>query len=212
VDILLQKLAGSIDAAEAKTVAQRLEDIFSLDNIPPENRAEYCFFLNEWLVSQASGVYWNYTAKDMYLSMKQAILEMPEGFISFSEWKKHFSDFILYLHALMRKERPRYAFIGEALAWIDTHFAEDISMTMAANQVSANYTWFSEKFREQTGMHFNEYLNRLRIGKAKVILESGRYMVYEVAKLSGYQDVEYFQKVFKEISGVSPGEWRTKKL
>ncbi|MDR1654768.1 MAG: response regulator [Treponema sp.] len=208
---LLQKLTGCIGVAEADIVAQRLEDLVSLDDIPLENRGEYCFFLNEWLVSQALGVYWNYTVKDMYLSMKHIMIETPERFASFNEWKKHFSDFILYLHTLMRKERPRYDFIGEALAWIEAHFAEDINMTMAANQVSVNYTWFSEKFREQTGMYFNEYLNRLRIEKAKAMLESGCYMVYEAAELSGYQDVKYFQKVFKEISGVSPGEWRRQK-
>jgi two-component system response regulator YesN len=142
--------------------------------------------------------------------MKKSMLETPERFVSFNEWKKHFSDFILYLHALMRKERPCYAFISEALTWIDAHFAEDINMTMAANHVSVNYTWFSEKFSEQTGIHFSEYLNRLRVEKAKAILGSGRYMVYEAAGLSGYPDVKYFQKVFKEITGVSPGEWRRK--
>ncbi|GHU16372.1 hypothetical protein FACS1894163_05620 [Spirochaetia bacterium] len=209
-DTLLQRLAGSMGLAETGTVKERLEELFSFRDIPSENFGEYCFSLNEWLVSQTLAPWWNYTARDMYLSMKKSMLETPERFASFAEWKKHFSDFILYLHALMKKQKPRYAFISEALAWIETHFSDDINMAMAANQVSVNYTWFSEKFSEQTGLHFNEYLKRLRIEKAKAILESGNYMVYEAAELSGYQDVKYFQKAFKEVTGLSPGEWRRK--
>jgi two-component system response regulator YesN len=207
----LQKLAAAIGVVSSDAMERKLEEIFHLENIPREDRGWYCFFINEWLESQASSVYWNYMEHDMYLSIKKVMIETPERFTSFFEWKKHVSDFIFYLHALIRKEHPKYAFIGEALAWIDNHFSQDINMTMAANHVSVNYTWFSEKFSEHTGMHFSEYLKRLRVEKAKAILESGSYMVYEAARLSGYQDVKYFQKAFKEVTGISPGEWRREK-
>jgi two-component response transcriptional regulator (chey-like receiver and arac-type DNA-binding domains), putative len=83
-------------------------------------------------------------------------------------------------------------------------------MAMVANQVSVNYTWFSEKFKQHTGVNFNEYLKRIRIEKAKQLLEKGCYKVYEVASRSGFGDVKYFMKIFREITGMSPTEWKSK--
>jgi two-component system response regulator YesN len=206
----LQKLAGSIGVVEPDVIKQRIDELFLPEKILEGNRAEYFYSLSGWFSSELASVYWSYINRDIYLASKKSMLETPERCRVIEEWKKDFSDFIIYLHVTIGKEYPNHAFVRKALAWLEEHFAEDVNMAMVANQVSANYTWFSEKFREQTGFHFNEYLKRLRIGKAKELLETGWYLIYEVAEHAGYQDVKYFQKVFKEVTGLSPGEWRCK--
>jgi YesN/AraC family two-component response regulator len=100
-----------------------------------------------------------------------------------------------------------HSFIEDALVWIGKHFTEDISMMQAANHVSVNYTYFSGKFKEHTGIHFSEYLKRLRINNAMRLLSIGNYRVYEAAWKSGYHDVKYFFKHFKEVTGLTPGEF-----
>jgi two-component system response regulator YesN len=70
-----------------------------------------------------------------------------------------------------------------------------------------NYIYFSEKFREHTGLHFCEYIKSLRISHAMRLLSSGNYRVYESAEKSGYHDVKYFIRHFKEEAGVPPGQW-----
>jgi two-component system response regulator YesN len=207
----LQKLSGIMGTVEPDVIKRSLDEFFLLETIPEENRGEYFHFLSDLFSSELTSVYWDYINRDVYLASKRSMLEMPERCRSIGEWKKNFFDFIIYLHVTIGKERPRHALVRKALAWLEQHFTEDITMAMVANQVSVNYTWFSEKFREHTGFRFNEYLNRLRIGKAKELLETGRYLIYEVAEHSGYRDVKYFQKVFKETTGLSPGEWRRMK-
>jgi YesN/AraC family two-component response regulator len=98
-------------------------------------------------------------------------------------------------------------FIEEALAWIGAHLTEDITMAQAANQVSVNYSYFSEKFKKHTGIHFNEYIKRRRIALAMRFLAEGNYRVYEAAGKCGYRDVKYFLRQFKDIAGISPGRW-----
>jgi two-component system response regulator YesN len=98
-------------------------------------------------------------------------------------------------------------FIEDALAWIKDHLTEGITMAQAANQVSVNYSYFSEKFKKHTGIHFNEYLKRRRIALAMRLLAGGNYRVYEAAEKCGYRDVKYFLRQFKEIAGLSPGKW-----
>lgn len=84
-------------------------------------------------------------------------------------------------------------------------------MTIVSNVVSVNYTYFSEKFKEHTGKNFNEFLKEFRVKKAKELLAMDRYKVYEVAQKTGFSDVKYFMKIFKEITGVSPGKYEIPK-
>ena len=70
-----------------------------------------------------------------------------------------------------------------------------------------NYTWFSEKFKEQMGVNFNDYLKRFRMEQAKYLLEKGTFKVYEVAEKCGFKDVKHFMKSFREMNGMSAGEY-----
>ncbi|MCX7950112.1 MAG: AraC family transcriptional regulator, partial [Treponemataceae bacterium] len=92
--------------------------------------------------------------------------------------------------------------------YIHRHFTEPINMTVVANHVSVNYTYFSEVFKQVMGINFNEYLKNLRLSHAKELLRKGCYRVYEVAERSGFGDVKYFMKTFKESVGLSPGEYQ----
>jgi len=58
------------------------------------------------------------------------------------------------------------------------------------------------------GQNFNDYIKQLRIETAKRLLQQGCYKVYEVASRSGFGDVKYFMKTFKEATGLSPGEYQ----
>jgi two-component system response regulator YesN len=58
------------------------------------------------------------------------------------------------------------------------------------------------------GQNFNDYIKQLRIEAAKRLLQQGCYKVYEVASRSGFGDVKYFMKTFKEATGLSPGEYQ----
>ena len=102
--------------------------------------------------------------------------------------------------------------VDEALVYVKENFTKNINMAMVANHVSINYTWFSEKFKEHMGMNFNEYLKRLRIEEACRLLEKDCYKVYEVSERSGFGDVKYFMKIFKEATGLSPTEWKKQHL
>jgi two-component system response regulator YesN len=107
----------------------------------------------------------------------------------------------------MAADQTAISYIEDALTYIGKHFTEDINMMQVANYVSINYTYFSGKFKENTGLHFSEYLKRLRINNAMRLLSIGNYRVYEAAWKSGYHDVKYFFKHFKEVTGLTPSEF-----
>ena len=63
---------------------------------------------------------------------------------------------------------------------------------------------------EETGTTFNRYLNNVRITKAKELIRRGEYRLTDISQMVGYDDQSYFTKVFRRITGLSPGEYGKK--
>lgn len=95
-----------------------------------------------------------------------------------------------------------------AFQLIQRYYAEDISLQSIASQINVNPSYLSRVFKQEKGENFISCLMRVRIERAKALLESRKYKVYEVADQVGYHNYTYFSKIFKKIVGVSPEEFR----
>ncbi|WP_058300333.1 response regulator transcription factor [Gorillibacterium timonense] len=101
--------------------------------------------------------------------------------------------------------------IHKALDYIHAHYQENLNMAMVSNHVSLNYTYFSQAFKEYTGESFVAYLRKLRIQKAKELLEGTDEKVYEISNQVGFENVKHFTRIFREMEGVTPLEYRAQK-
>ena len=90
-----------------------------------------------------------------------------------------------------------------AIEYISQHYAEPISLETVAQVVGLNKSYLSRLFKIRTGDTLVNYINQCRIRKAAELLKS-----YEIAEMVGYNNVEYFNQVFKKVMGVSPREYR----
>ena len=88
------------------------------------------------------------------------------------------------------------------------HLAEDISLTILAEQFHLNSQYISQLFKSEIGVNFLAYLTNIRMEKAKKLLLSTSLSVAEVADQSGYGDYRVFTKVFKKSEGVTPSQYR----
>ena len=68
--------------------------------------------------------------------------------------------------------------------------------------------YFSKLFKEEAGITFIEYLTTLRMTKAKALLSDPAIPVKEVGTKVGYQDPNYFSRIFKRYTGKTPTEFR----
>lgn len=84
----------------------------------------------------------------------------------------------------------------------------DINVENIAKELHYSKNYFGQLFKAETGMSVNEFINIYRIQKAKELLAKDKYYIYEIAKLVGFDDQQYFTRVFKKIVGVSPSEYR----
>jgi|GEM_PF-1166409 len=101
--------------------------------------------------------------------------------------------------------------ISFIISFLDRHYERDITLHDAAGQVFMNPSYFSTLFKKKTGINFIHYLQRLRIEKSKALLADPRLKVYEIAARTGFKDEKYFFKVFKNVTGITPNEYRDRR-
>lgn len=102
--------------------------------------------------------------------------------------------------------------IQQVLLFIQEHFDEDLSLQYVADQFDLSPSYLSRIFKEETQQNFGHYLRELRIKKAQEWLEHTGMPIKDIAKKLGYASVQNFSRIFKQISGIPPGEYRKNKM
>lgn len=97
--------------------------------------------------------------------------------------------------------------INRIYKYVMQNFKKSISISEVAELVNMTNTSFCRYFKKRTNKSFIAYLNEIRIGYACKLLLEGKYTVAEVAFECGYEYVSYFNKIFKEIKGMTPSEY-----
>ena len=69
--------------------------------------------------------------------------------------------------------------------------------------------YLSRLFKKKTGINFVDYLTRLRVEKAKEFLALPALKVYTVAEMVGYENPRYFSRIYKDVTGMSPQDYRS---
>lgn len=92
--------------------------------------------------------------------------------------------------------------------YIKENYHSDISLEDVAKHVSMNSAYLSRFFKQQTGCNFIDYLSKVRINQAKELLQDNTIKVYEVCNMVGYKNTRHFYKIFKQIVGLTPSEFR----
>ncbi|EKQ56219.1 MAG: response regulator (CheY-like and AraC-type DNA-binding domain containing protein) [Clostridium sp. Maddingley MBC34-26] len=88
--------------------------------------------------------------------------------------------------------------------FIRENIETELELEKVANNFGLSVYYFSRTFKEVTGINFSDYVNKCRIDIAKELLSNGEMNVKEVCYKVGYNDPNYFSKVFKKYEGVSP--------
>jgi AraC-like DNA-binding protein len=107
------------------------------------------------------------------------------------------------------EDRQSSAFFRAACLYIEENFDRLITRDTVATHLRISPNYFSRVFREQGATTFSDYLTQVRIGKAKFMLEKYDLPLSQIAQRCGFNDFNYFYKVFKKVVGRTPTEYRT---
>jgi AraC-like DNA-binding protein len=99
--------------------------------------------------------------------------------------------------------------VTRAKNYVVNHHSEPIRLKTVAQALNVSEFHFCRTFRRETGLTFMDYLSRVRIEKAKVLLPENRLRVSEIAYEVGFQTITHFNRVFRKLVGFSPTEFRS---
>ena len=98
--------------------------------------------------------------------------------------------------------------INNVKTYIEHYYQKNVSVEIAASLFHVNRSYLSHIFKKKMGESFIDYLNKVRVKHAKELLVSSDKKMYQIALLSGYNNVRYFFRAFKKIEGMTPEQYR----
>lgn len=98
--------------------------------------------------------------------------------------------------------------VERIVKFIEQNCAKPLTLDVLANEFYLSPGYLCRLFKQKVGINFINYLNTVRIARAKHLLLTTNLRIYEVGNLCGYADLNYFTKVFKKATGVTPSYFR----
>ncbi|UOR10829.1 helix-turn-helix domain-containing protein [Halobacillus amylolyticus] len=123
-------------------------------------------------------------------------------------------DMILFINNLLQSiekhpQAARIDIIEEAISYIEDHYEDPtLSLTQVANHVGRSPSYFSHILSSQYKRSFREMLSYIRVQKAKEMLTSSDETIKNISHSTGFNEPNYFSRVFKATTGQTPREYR----
>ena len=126
---------------------------------------------------------------------------------------------LLQLYAMlsrsMEKERlqadSRQGKLGEALDRIHSRLEEDINIEELSRELGMSSRYLRKAFEDSIGISCSQYITMLRIARAKELLWDWEKDITQVASLTGFNSPQYFCRIFKKHTGMTPAQYRNMK-
>lgn len=125
------------------------------------------------------------------------------------EWFDKFIDRYSEYVKLKQKKKTKEEII-KIKNYVLTNYTGKFSISICARICNMSEKYFSYVFKKETGENFTNYVNKVRIEKAKELIKNQNMVIFEVANKVGYENDKYFIKLFRKIVGMTPGEYKRK--
>lgn len=105
-------------------------------------------------------------------------------------------------------DTPVWQLYEDIQGYVSEHLSRDITLKEVAGRFAYSPNYFGLLFKEQVGVSFNDFVVGLRMERAKDMLQSQQFKIYEVADQVGYKSLTYFTRMFKKAFGMTPGDYK----
>lgn len=204
-----QKLADSLLIADEKNMTEERDKLF--DILGKEPREEWEMHIMAAILAIANRFetdnfhFWELFEKKYNYPDKLSRLEENR---SVKIWLTNYFAWIMDYTAgklnLMETD-----VIVKAKRYISDNYEDaDLSLSKVAECVGLNEKYFTNRFTKETGETFSSYLTKLRLQKAKELLKTTTFKIYEISEMVGYNNVEHFNRMFKKQNKMTPAQYR----
>jgi len=163
--------------------------------------------VKQFLLKLALDIQMKLTFNHQYNNEKvQQLLDQMSHISELKVWLSRFLEEAVSLMEQISKKSKKTEII-DAQKYIQLHLDRKITLEEVADHLYLNSSYFSRLFKKEMNENFIEYVTRMKMEKAKELLNDSDNTVEVIAQLLGYDNKSYFVKLFKQHYGVSPSRF-----
>ena len=200
-----------IEAGMTEEISSLLEDLFhyitELPTCTLYDAKNYLFALAD----QTKLIMTRYFDQVDPNSINSSVQNILNTMFSLKEIKEYYLQFFTNISKILA-EKSVYATdntIEKMKIYIERNYQKDLTIEFISSLLYMNRSYLSHLFKEKTGDTFINYVNSVRLLKAKQLLKDTDKKLYTIAKAVGYDNVKYFFRVFKRYEKVTPEQYRS---
>lgn len=206
----LNQLNHFIKRKELGKAKELLHEIFVADKARSYSTS---YFRVIW-VRVLNMLLWNFNPKnDPHVGMEKLLASFYqfEAFETIQEAEQKLWELILEcVYTEKLAETDSKSKIHMAIRYIQKHYYEDIAINELAEKFGMSPNYFSSIFKKEMNQSTVNYISEYRVQKAMEYLMNSDWSVVDIAKKVGYEDNQYFFRVFKKSVGLTPLQYRQK--
>ncbi|GIP37803.1 hypothetical protein J31TS4_10830 [Paenibacillus sp. J31TS4] len=139
----------------------------------------------------------------------QQQMERMHDCCTLEQFKQFFAELFHAATAVVQSNKEdKDSTIAFVMDYLENRFADNVSLDLLAEKLNLSVAYLSVYIKEKTGANFSEHLNEIRIRKAKELLGDQRLSIQEISYRIGYRNATSFNRMFKKMTGIPPGEYR----
>lgn len=119
-----------------------------------------------------------------------------------------FADYAGYFAQVRSRENRNI--LDKIDAYVKEHYMEKISLRSLGEMFYINNVYLGQLYKKRYHIVFRDYLNQLRLEKAKELLEDTDTRIYRIAEETGFGKADYFINKFVQVYGITPNQYRMK--
>lgn len=135
------------------------------------------------------------------------IQRMADEYLESADNFKNIAIVSMFLSELCSQKNAVNKKVAPAISYINNNLLNPVDGDTLASLCSLSKAQMYRLFKQETGMTPTEYRNKIRVEKACQLLSTKEYYIYEVATELGFENIGYFNRVFKEYMGVPPKDY-----
>lgn len=217
-DFNINLFKKDMSAAVTQNNSEKLADIFNqvlglfAENKPNKEQAtSACINLYTYLYSALE------VENNSYQDIFPYTINVAEHLNHFSslsdilQWLQGFCDKLCRLLD-DRKLTRSDTLVEQTRQYIEGHYREKLALADIAESLNISAGHLSNTYRKFTGVTLSDYIAEVKIEKAKELIDTHQYLMYEISDQLGFDNAYYFSKVFKKVTGISPKQYENRKM
>lgn len=210
---LENKLIYMINLHKEEEAINLYKEIIS--SFPKDNTRTNIRNLKNYIISLTSILYRvSYSkpiCKKSLFKSRMDFIDEVEALKSVEEIIDFGQDLVVYFTNIIKEENKGCSnpVIREAIKYIHDNIENDLILDMVANEIFISKNYLSNLFSSYLNCSFSDYINKLRIEKAKVLLKDESFSLMDIAMECGFNSQSYFCYIFKKYEHMTPKQYRS---